>query len=49
MVGYGVGEAGKLPVAIRRGMESGPRRCVHVLDTTIARQVLGAAAMRRYC
>src|SRR6516165_9912392 len=43
VVGYGVGKAKEVPSAIRKGIESAKKnlRKVHVLETTIAHQVLG--------
>ena len=43
VVGFGVGKAKEVPSAIRKGIEAAKKnlRKVHVLDTTIAHQVLG--------
>ncbi len=43
VVGYGVGKAKEVPSAIRKGIEAAKKnlRKVHVLETTIAHQVLG--------
>jgi small subunit ribosomal protein S5 len=43
VVGFGVGKAKEVPSAIRKGIEAAKKnlRRVHVLDTTIAHQVLG--------
>src|ERR671931_2947165 len=43
VVGYGVGKAKEVPSAIRKGIEAAKKnlRKVHMLDTTIAHQVLG--------
>src|SRR5512133_3657994 len=43
VVGFGVGKAKEVPSAIRKGIESAKKnlRKVHVLETTIAHQVLG--------
>src|SRR5690242_1403443 len=44
--GYGVGKAKEVPSAIRKGIEAAKKglRKVHVLETTIAHQVLGEYA-----
>ena len=46
VVGYGVGKAKEVPSAIRKGIEAAKKnlRKVHVLETTIAHQVLGQFA-----
>src|SRR5438045_6476606 len=46
VVGYGVGKAKEVPSAIRKGIEAAKKnlRKVHVLETTIAHQVLGEFA-----
>src|SRR5438309_1394837 len=46
VVGYGVGKAKEVPSAIRKGIEAAKKnlRRVHVLETTIAHQVLGVFA-----
>jgi small subunit ribosomal protein S5 len=43
VVGFGVGKAKEVPSAIRKGIEAAKKnlRKVHVLETTIAHQVLG--------
>ena len=43
VVGFGVGKAKEVPSAIRKGIEAAKKnlRRVHVLETTIAHQVLG--------
>ena len=46
VVGYGVGKAKEVPSSIRKGIEAAKKnlRKVHVLDTTIAHEVLGVFA-----
>ena len=46
VVGFGVGKAKEVPSAIRKGIEAAKKnlRKVHVLETTIAHQVLGQFA-----
>src|SRR5678815_2384542 len=46
VVGFGVGKAKEVPSAIRKGIEAAKKslRKVHVLETTIAHQVLGEFA-----
>src|ERR1035438_9767883 len=46
VVGWGVGKAKEVPSAIRKGIEAGKKnlRRIHVLETTIAHQVLGKYA-----
>src|ERR1043166_9316999 len=46
VVGFGVGKAKEVPSAIRKGIEAAKKnlRRVHILETTIAHQVLGRFA-----